>query len=105
MTATSTRYVVFGAGAIGAVVGGRLAQAGCDVTLIARGAHLEALRAHGLRIESPTGTDTVHCPAVGHPREIDWLSSPVVLLAVKSHQTLAALAELVEVAPQGTPIV
>jgi len=57
-------YVVFDAGAIGAVVGGRLFQAGCDVTLIARGAHLEALRreswsdsrAHANQLASPPTT-------------------------------------------------
>ena len=98
-------YVVFGAGAIGGVVGGRLAQAGRDVTLIARGAHLAALQAHGLRIESPAGSATVDCAAVGHPREIDWQAGHVVLLAVKSHQTLDALSDLATVAPPGTPIV
>jgi len=98
-------YVVFGAGAIGAVVGGRLFQAGCDVTLIARGAHLEALQAHGLRLESPASTDTVRLAAVGHPREVDWRRNHVVLLAVKSQHTLAALFELAEVAPPETPIV
>ena len=98
-------YVVFGAGAIGGVVGGRLAQAGRDVTLIARGAHLAALQAHGLRIESPAGSATVDCAAVGHPREIDWQACHVVLLAVKSHQTLGALSDLATVAPPGTPIV
>jgi 2-dehydropantoate 2-reductase len=56
-------YVVFGAGAIGAVVGGRLCQAGYDVTLIARGAHLEAIRARGLRLESPDGSETTGVPA------------------------------------------
>jgi 2-dehydropantoate 2-reductase len=98
-------YVVFGAGAIGAVVGGRLALAGRDVILIARGPHLEAMQAHGLRLESPDGTETVQIPAVGHPREIDWQTSHVVLLAVKSQQSLAALSELAAVAPAETPIV
>ena len=98
-------YVVFGAGAIGAVVGGRLFQAGCDVTLIARGAHLKALQAHGLRLESPASTDTVLLAAVGHPREIDWRTNQVVLMAVKSQQSLAALFELAEVAPPETSIV
>lgn len=98
-------YVVLGAGAIGAVVGGRLSQAGSEVTLIARGPHLGALQARGLRIESPAGTDTVRVPAIGHPREIDWRTHPVVLLAVKSQQTLAALVELAAVAPPQTPIV
>lgn len=98
-------YVVFGAGAIGAVLGGRLMQAGFDVTLIARGAHLEALQANGLRLESPTGTEAVRVAAVGHPREIDWSTGHVVLMAVKSQQTLAALSELAEVAPPVAPIV
>jgi 2-dehydropantoate 2-reductase len=99
------RYVVLGAGAIGAVVGGRLFQAGCDVTLIARGAHLAALQADGLHLESPTGTDLVRVPVVGHPREIEWGPRHVVLMAVKSQQTPAALVELAAVAPPETPIV
>jgi 2-dehydropantoate 2-reductase len=98
-------YVVFGAGAIGAVVGGRLSQAGYDVELIARGAHLQALKAGGLRLESPESTDTLRLGAVSHPREIDWSTSPVVLLAVKSQQSLAALSALAAVAPAQTPIV
>jgi 2-dehydropantoate 2-reductase len=98
-------YVVFGAGAIGAVVGGRLFQAGFEVTLIARGVHLQAIRTNGLRLESPAGTETVGVVAVGHPREIDWGTGQVVLMAVKSQQSLAALNELAVVAPPETPIV
>ena len=96
---------MFGAGAIGAVVGGRLSQAGFDVTLIARGAHLAALQAGGLRLDSPAGTDTVGVTAVGHPREIDWRGDEVVLMAVKSQQTPDALVDLAAVAPPETPIV
>jgi 2-dehydropantoate 2-reductase len=98
-------YVVLGAGAIGAVVGGRLFQAGCEVTLIGRGAHLQALQACGLRLDSPASTDTVRLAAVGHPREIDWHTSQVVLMAVKSQQSRSALCELAAVAPPATPIV
>jgi 2-dehydropantoate 2-reductase len=98
------RYVVLGAGAIGSVVGGRLSQAGRDVTLIARGAHLAALRTAGLRLESPTGTETIRLTAVGHPGQIDWGAKQIVLLAVKSQQTAAALVELANVAPLETPI-
>jgi 2-dehydropantoate 2-reductase len=98
-------YVVFGAGAIGAVVGGRLCQAGYDVTLIARGAHLEAIRARGLRLESPDGSETIRLSGVGHPAEIDWRAGHVVLMAVKTHQSLAALSGLAAVAPPETPIV
>jgi 2-dehydropantoate 2-reductase len=94
--------VVFGAGAIGAVVGGRLFQAGFDVTLTARGAHLRALQANGLRLQPPAGDETVAVASVGHPREVDWGTKQVVVMAVKSQHSLAALSELAEVAPPET---
>jgi hypothetical protein len=68
-------------------------------------AHLHALQALGLRVESPVSTQTVRLAAVGHPREIDWGTKQVVLMAVKSQQTVAALTELAIVAPSETPIV
>jgi 2-dehydropantoate 2-reductase len=46
------RVAIYGAGAIGALLGARLAEAGCDVSLIARGEHLAAIRRDGLRIIS-----------------------------------------------------
>ena len=49
------RIAVYGAGGVGGYFGGRLAQAGADVHLIARGAHLRALREHGLRVKSVQG--------------------------------------------------
>jgi 2-dehydropantoate 2-reductase len=97
-------YVVYGAGAIGGVVGARLFEAGFDVTLIARGRHLDVLRTEGLRIESPDAVATLRIPAVGHPRDIEWRTRPVVLIAMKSQHTAAALVELATVAPTGTPI-
>jgi 2-dehydropantoate 2-reductase len=98
-------YVVYGAGAIGGVVGGRLFEAGFEVTLIARGRHLDVLRASGLRVESPDRTVVLEIPVVGHPREIDWRNQPVVLMATKSQHTVTALADLAGVAPAATPIV
>jgi len=68
--------------------GGRLFQAGFEVTLIARGVHLEALQTNGLRLESPAGTEAVDVAAVGHPREIDWGKGQVVLMAVKSQHAM-----------------
>jgi 2-dehydropantoate 2-reductase len=97
-------YVVFGAGAIGGLVGGRLFEAGVDVTLIARGEHLEVLQRHGLTIESPAGRVTLPVPAVGHPSQVDWAAGPTVLLAMKSQQTAAALTDLVGSAPSATSI-
>jgi 2-dehydropantoate 2-reductase len=48
------RFVVFGAGAIGGVVGARLFQAGAEVLLIARGAHYNAITTRGLTLEART---------------------------------------------------
>src|SRR5437773_1284289 len=49
------RIAIIGSGGVGGYFGGRLAAAGSDVIFIARGAHLEALRTKGLRLESPKG--------------------------------------------------
>ncbi len=59
------RYIIIGAGAVGGTIGGCLFQGGHDVVLVARGAHLDALRAHGLRLATPLGTDLLDIPAVG----------------------------------------
>ncbi|HZC26770.1 MAG TPA: 2-dehydropantoate 2-reductase N-terminal domain-containing protein, partial [Actinopolymorphaceae bacterium] len=101
---SSARYVVYGAGAIGGVLGARLFATGHPVVLIARGAHLEAIRAHGLRVESPDETQTLPIPAVGHPHEIDWRPGDVVLLAMKSGDTADAVAALSAVVDPATPI-
>ena len=99
------RYVVVGAGAVGGVIGARLALGGVDVTLVARGAHLEAIRAGGLVLETPVGRDVAHPVTVGSPADVAWAEDHVVLLAVKSQQTAAALDDLAAVAPAGIPVV
>jgi 2-dehydropantoate 2-reductase len=81
-----------------------LFEDGHEVVLIARGAHLEAIRRDGLRVESPAGVATLAIPAVGHVGEVDWRTDDVVHVAVKSQHTEAALADLVAVAPQ-VPVV
>ena len=93
------RFIVFGAGAIGGVIGGRLHGAGHDVVLIARGPHLEAIRSRGLRIESPAGSEVVAVPGVGHPDELAWRADDVVILATKTQDTAAALDALAVRAP------
>jgi len=80
------RIAVFGAGGVGGYFGGKLANAGVDVTFIARGAHLAALRERGLRVRSVHGDFELRTPAVtDDPAEI----GPVdyVLVTVKSPQT------------------
>lgn len=99
------RFVVIGAGAIGGVVGGRLAEHGHDVVLVARGAHHAAIAADGLRIHSPTGTTTVRPALCGSVDEVGIGGDDVVLLAVKSHDTVEVLQELVRAAGSAVPIV
>jgi 2-dehydropantoate 2-reductase len=93
------RFVVYGAGAIGGVVGARLFQAGHDVVLIARGAHYEAIREHGLRIQSPIDDETLPIPVVDHPSRLTLTGDDVVFLAMKSQDTVAACEALDTCAP------
>jgi 2-dehydropantoate 2-reductase len=92
--ARPVRFVVVGAGAVGGVVGGRLAQHGHDVVLIARGAHRAALEADGLLVRDPDGEVRVRPPVAGGLAEVDLGADDVVLLAVKGQDTAAAAADL-----------
>ena len=94
---------VFGAGGVGAYFGGRLATAGADVHLIARGAHLEALRSDGLTVESIHGDFHVDLPATDDPTDVG--SCDYVLFCVKSNDTEAAAAELDPLVDEGTAVV
>ncbi|MFB8243068.1 ketopantoate reductase family protein [Kitasatospora purpeofusca] len=87
------RYIIIGAGAVGGTIGARLHEGGHEVVLVARGAHLAALRADGLRFGTPQGTRTLRIPAVGGPAELALRPDDVLLLAVKSQDTAAVLAE------------
>ncbi len=79
------RIAVVGTGGVGAYFGGRLAQAGESVAFVARGAHLQAMRAHGLRVDSVAG-DFVIAPveASDDPARIGPVD--VVLVGVKAWQ-------------------
>ncbi len=98
-------YVLYGAGAVGGVIGGRLHFAGHDVTLVARGAHLDRIRADGLVLDTAEGRHAARAPATDTAAGIEWHDDTVVVLAVKSHQTEAALADLVRHAPATVPVV
>jgi 2-dehydropantoate 2-reductase len=88
------RYVIYGAGAIGGTIGGKLFVHGHDVTLICRGAHLDAARRDGLLLRTPDGDERLSISAVGSPAEIDWHGDEVVVLTMKSQDTEAALLAL-----------
>jgi 2-dehydropantoate 2-reductase len=99
------RYLIFGAGAIGGIIGARLHRAGKDVVLIARGRHLEAIRQNGLRLETPEGTETLKIPAVAAPAEIRFREDDLVILGMKSQDTMAALEALRAAAGDSLPVV
>lgn len=88
------RFLVYGTGAVGGVVGARLAQAGHQVSLKARGAHAAAIREHGLRIDSPGETSTLPLRVLEHVSRDDVEDETVVLLAVKSEDSAYALEGL-----------
>ncbi|MDG4833312.1 2-dehydropantoate 2-reductase N-terminal domain-containing protein [Solwaraspora sp. WMMD1047] len=86
------RYVIIGAGAVGGTIGVRLSQAGHDVTLVARGAHLAAIQERGLTLAAPDGEYTARLPAVADPAGLTLEPDTALVLAVKSQDTDAALA-------------
>jgi len=84
------RIAIVGSGGVGGYFGGRLAAAGTDVTFLARGAHLDAMRARGLRIDSPKGN--LHLSSVkaeSDPAAVGPVD--VVFFAVKLYDTEGAL--------------
>lgn len=99
------RYIIYGAGGIGGVIGGRLFQAGRDVVLICRGAHLEAIRANGLKLRAPEGDVTLPIPTAGHPRELTFTPDDCVILTMKTQDTAAALLDLETAGGGDLPIV
>ncbi len=88
--AEPVQYVIHGAGGIGCVVAARLAASGRSVGLIARGAHLQALQEHGLRVVGKTEFQGV-LPAVVRPQDLELAEDAVVILAMKSQDTASAL--------------
>jgi 2-dehydropantoate 2-reductase len=97
------RYIIIGAGAIGGGIGARLHQAGHAVTLVARGDHLQALQRDGIRLRTPEEDVTLAVPAVGGPADLELRPDDVLVLATKTHQAQAALAEWCDVQVDGDP--
>jgi 2-dehydropantoate 2-reductase len=87
------RYIIIGAGAVGGTIGGCLFQGGHEVVLVARGAHLDALRRDGLRLATPLGTEVLPIPAVSGPAEVELRHDDVLILTTKTQDAEALLAE------------
>jgi 2-dehydropantoate 2-reductase len=100
------RFIIHGAGSIGSLIGGRLAESGAETVLVARHAHAAAVNRCGLLIKSRVGDRVVKTlSAVTHPREITPSIGDVVILTVKSSQTAASIQALRETFPEETPVV
>ncbi len=98
-----TRVCVFGAGAIGGYIGARLALKGeADVSLVARGAHLEAMRARGLVLKQGGETQTVHPRLAADTGELG--PQDFIILAIKAHAVTGVIDALQPLIGPGTAI-
>ncbi len=88
------KIIIYGAGAIGSVVGGYLRRAGHDVELIGRGEHIRVIQERGLKLVSPGGTQVIRVPAVTNPDRIKFKTDDVVFLCMKGQDTENALRDL-----------
>jgi 2-dehydropantoate 2-reductase len=97
------RFVVVGAGAIGAYVGAALARGGADVTLVARGEHLRAMQDRGVRVRSPRGDFEAHPAATD---DLDVVAdADVVYLGVKAYSLPEIAPRLGKLLPSGAAII
>lgn len=103
MSKSDLKIAVFGAGAVGAYFGGRLAEAGVDVHFIARGATLDAIRAHGLRITSIAGDFSVKVPVTENPAEIGPVDA--VIVGVKAWQLEEVARAMQPMLKPGTAVI
>ncbi len=99
------RFVVYGAGGVGGVVGAQLHRADHDVTLVARGPHYAAIRDRGLIFESPAERVQLDIPVVDDIAAAGVEPDTVVLLTVKTQDTASCITALRRVAGPETPVV
>jgi 2-dehydropantoate 2-reductase len=97
------RYAIVGAGAIGAYVGASLVRAGAEVVLIARGAHLTAMRRSGLRVVGNHGDFTVAPGCTDTCSDVGPVD--VVIIALKAHQIAGMLGEIAHLVREDTLII
>ena len=96
------KFAILGSGAVGGYYGAKLARAGHDVTLLARGDHLHAIRERGLAIKSPLGDFIVKAPAESDPARVGVVD--VVIVAVKTYSNPHALPMLKRLVGEATAV-
>lgn len=96
------KIAIMGSGGVGGYLGGKLAVAGNDVTFIARGRHLEAMRAQGLRIRGVESFDLPEVKATDRPSEIGQVD--MILFAVKLRDTDSAARAILPIVRSNTTV-
>lgn len=96
------RICVFGAGSVGGYLAGYLAQGGAEVSVVARGAHLAAIRAHGLTVETPKSAITVRLRASDNPADLG--TQDAVIVTVKAPALPAVASSIAPLLHQKTPV-
>ncbi len=96
------KVTVMGAGSIGGYFGGMLARDGHDVTLIARGEHLEAIRSGGLQMHTEAGDFNVSCNATDNPAEVGPVD--LALLTTKTYHNAVAVPSMAPMVGPDTAI-
>jgi 2-dehydropantoate 2-reductase len=97
------KFCVYGAGAIGGAMAARLARAGHETSVVVRGAHLDAIRAQGLRCEAPNESFTMKVAASHNPG--DFGAQDAVIVTVKAHTMPAIVPGLKQLLGPKTPVV
>ena len=96
------RVVVFGTGGVGGYFGGRLARAGEDVTFIARGEHLRAIKANGLKVDSPIGDFVIYPAKATHDVSVGDID--LVIVGVKAWQVSEAARAIKPLVGENTTV-
>ena len=96
------KVAVMGAGSMGGYFGGMLARAGHDVTLIARGENLAAIRSNGLRMQTEAGDFTVPCSATDRPADVGPVD--LALLTTKTYHNVNAVPAMAPLIGSNTAV-
>lgn len=86
------KIIILGAGALGSLIGGQIAESGVDVTLIGRPKHVEAIRERGLIVRGLRGTRTIQLKATDDPKKIK--DADTLILTTKAKDSIEALNEI-----------
>ena len=97
------KVCIFGAGATGGYIGAQLAKAGVDVSLVARGAHLEAMRRNGIRLLKDDQETVAHPTCTNDPAELG--PQDFVIVGLKAHQLSAAVKQMQPLLANDTGVV